>query len=63
MYSLEERIFFVKSYYSTQKNLKEVLRLYEEQFNVPHHEWLSKSVIICTVKKFETTSSVPITTK
>ncbi len=28
MYSLKERVFFVKSYYRTQKNLKEVLRLY-----------------------------------
>ncbi len=46
MYSLEECVFFVKSYYSTQKNLKEVLRLYGEQFNVPRHKWLGKSVII-----------------
>ncbi len=44
--SLEEHIFFVESYYSTQKNLKEVLRLYGEQFNVPWHKWPSKSVII-----------------
>ncbi len=58
MYSLEERVFFVKSYYSTQKNLKEVLCLYGEQFNVPCHKWPSKSVIIRTVKKFETTGSV-----
>ncbi len=58
MYSLEERVFFVKSYYSTQKNLKEVLRLYGEQFNAPHRKWLSKSVIIRTVKKFEMTDSV-----
>ncbi len=46
MYSLEERVFFVKSDYRTQKNLKEVLRLYGEQFNVPRHKWPSKSVII-----------------
>ncbi len=31
----EERVFFIESYYSTQKNLKEVLRLYGEQFNIP----------------------------
>ncbi len=42
MYSLEERVFFVKSYYSTQKNLKEVLRLYGKQFNVPRHKRPSK---------------------
>ncbi len=58
MYSLEEHIFFVKSYYSTQKNLKKVLHLYGEQLNVPRHKWPSKSVIIRTVKKFETTRSV-----
>ncbi len=58
MYSLEEHIFFVKSYYSTQKNLKEVICLYREQFNVPHHKWPSKSVIIRTVKKFKMTGSV-----
>ncbi len=46
MYSLEERVFFIKSYYSTQENLKEVLRLYGEQFNVLRHKWPSKSVII-----------------
>ncbi len=46
MYSLKELVFFVKLYYSTQKNLKEVLRLYEERFNVPRHKWPSKSVII-----------------
>ncbi len=34
MYSLEEHVFFVKSYYSMQKNLKEVLRLYGKQFGV-----------------------------
>ncbi len=39
MYSLEERIFFVKWYYSTQKNLKEGLHLYREQ-------WPNKSLII-----------------
>ncbi len=43
MYNLEERVFFVKSYYSTQKNLKEVLGLYGEQFNALCHTWLSKS--------------------
>ncbi len=58
MYSLEERIFFVKSHYSTQKNLKEVLRLYWEQFNVLCPKWPSKSVIIRTVKKFETMGRV-----
>ncbi len=58
MYSLEECVFFVKLYYSTQQNLKEVIRLYGEQFNVPHHKRSSKSVIIRTVKKFETTGSV-----
>ncbi len=41
-----------------QKNLKEVLRLYGELFNVARHKWLSKSVIIRTVKKFKTTGSV-----
>ncbi len=46
MYGLEERVFFVKSYYRTQKNLKEVLCLYREQFNVPRHKWPSKSIII-----------------
>ncbi len=46
MYSLKERVFFVKSYYSTQKNLKEILHLCREQFNVPCHKWPSKSVII-----------------
>ncbi len=46
MYSLEEREFFVKSYYSTQKNLKEVLHLYGDLFNVLCHKWPSKSVII-----------------
>ncbi len=59
MYSLEEGVFFVKSYYSTQKNIKgkffvytennlmsRTLGLYEEQFNVPRHKWPSKSVII-----------------
>ncbi len=46
MYSLDEQVFFVKSYYSKQKNLKEVLHLYREQFNVPRHKWPSKSVII-----------------
>ncbi len=40
------------------KNLKEVLRLYGEQFNVPCHKWPSKIVIIRTVKKFETKGSV-----
>ncbi len=58
MYSLEERVFFVKLYYSTKKILKEVLRLYGEQFNVPHHKWPSKSVIIHTVKKFETIGNI-----
>ncbi len=29
-----------------QKNLKEVLCLYGEQVNAPHHKWPSKSVII-----------------
>ncbi len=58
MYSLEEHVFFLKSYYSGQKNLKEVLRLHGEQFNFPRHKWPSKSVIIRTVKKFETMGSV-----
>ncbi len=53
MYSLKEHVFFVK-----QKNLKEFLRLHGERFNVPHHKRLSKSVIIRTVKKFETTGSI-----
>ncbi len=53
IYSLEERVCFVISYYSTQKNLKGVRCLYTEQFNVPYHKWASKSVIICTVTKFE----------
>ncbi len=56
MCSLEKCVFFKKSYYSTQKNLKEVLCLYGEQFNVPCHKWPSKSVIILTVKKFGTGS-------
>ncbi len=51
-------IFFVKSYYSTQKNLKEILRLCGEQFNVLRPKWPSKSVVIRTMKKFKTTGSV-----
>ncbi len=46
IYSLEERVLFVKSYYSTQKNLKEFLCLYGEQLNAPRRKWPSKSVII-----------------
>ncbi len=46
MYSLEERILFVKSYYSTQKKLKEVFHLYGEQFNVPCHKWPSRSELL-----------------
>ncbi len=46
MYNLEQHVFFVKSYYSTHKNLKEVLHLYGEQFNVLRNNWPSKSVII-----------------
>ncbi len=53
MYSLEECVFFVKSYYRTQKNLKEVLHLYGEKFNVPCHNfriWASSNPSVFLTK-------------
>ncbi|XKL67290.1 hypothetical protein PGB90_002781 [Kerria lacca] len=58
MYSIEEHIFFIKSYYSSNQNLKHILAEYGITFNVKRNKWPSKNVIIRLVKKFEETGSV-----
>ncbi|XP_020297470.1 uncharacterized protein LOC109862000 [Pseudomyrmex gracilis] len=58
MYDLTERVFLVKTYYSTNHNLAQTLTSYGKSFNVHRRKLPKKSVILRLVKRFEQTGSV-----
>ncbi len=58
MYSLEERVFLLSTYFLTNRNLNATRMEFGKQFNVHSRKLPAKSVIQCLVAKFEKTGSV-----
>ncbi len=58
MYSLEERVFLVSTYFLTNRNLNVTCTEFGKRFNVHSCKLPAKSVIQCLVAKFEKTGSV-----
>ncbi len=58
MYSLEERVFLVSTYFLTSRNLNATHTEFVNQFNMYSCKLPAKSVIQRLVAKFEKTGSV-----